>query len=258
MSATVIASLSASAETPGMPPCVTSEPGLTEPGSSEPGVSEPGLSEPGLADEGADPAFAPDFTEADSPYPIPAELGESDGAGLATDLSQPAEADVPLDVPPEAPCRDPDLWLYRDRTVALLRRYLRLSIEVGRMPSLLGREFFRTRVTRYKASTFEDSVIFVHDVEVSLEKLNEFDKQLIAKIVLQEYSHEEAGRQLGCGRRHVVRCYPEALDRVTEVFLKRGLLTRLPRTKPAVEKSCQGGKTDEFLASDSEQAKNNY
>src|SRR5579864_8874830 len=99
MSATVIASLSASAETPGMPPCVT---------------SEPGLSEPGLADEGADPAFAPDFTEADSPYPIPAELGESDGAesGLATDPSQPAEADVSLDVLQEAPCRDPDLWLY--------------------------------------------------------------------------------------------------------------------------------------------------
>src|SRR5579864_3121838 len=99
MSATVIASLSASAETPGMPPCVTSEPGLTEPGSSEPGVSEPGL-----ADEGTVPAFAPDFTEADSPYPIPAELGESDGAesGLATDPSQPAEADVSLDVLQEA------------------------------------------------------------------------------------------------------------------------------------------------------------
>jgi hypothetical protein len=27
---------------------------------------------------------------------------------------------------------DPDLWLYRDRTVAMLKRYLRLSIEVGR------------------------------------------------------------------------------------------------------------------------------
>jgi hypothetical protein len=69
---------------------------------------------------------------------------------------------------------DPDLWLYRDRTVALLRRYLRLSIEVGRTPSLLGREFFRSRVTSYGYSTFEDSVIFVHDVERSLEELNEF------------------------------------------------------------------------------------
>jgi len=39
----------------------------------------------------------------------------------------------------------PDLWLYRDRTSALLRRYLRLAVEVGRLPTLLGREFFRAR-----------------------------------------------------------------------------------------------------------------
>jgi hypothetical protein len=36
--------------------------------------------------------------------------------------------------------RDPDLWLYRERTIALLKRYLRISIEVGRLPSLLGRD----------------------------------------------------------------------------------------------------------------------
>jgi hypothetical protein len=48
---------------------------------------------------------------------------------------------------------DSDLWLYRDRTVGLLRRYMRLSVEVGRLPSLLGREFFRTRVTSYRVST---------------------------------------------------------------------------------------------------------
>src|SRR5450755_2465766 len=60
--------------------------------------------------------------------------------------------------------RDPDLWLYRERTLGMLRRYQRLSVEVGRLPSLLGREFFRTRVTSYHAGTFEDAVIFVHDV----------------------------------------------------------------------------------------------
>ena len=192
--------------------------------------------------------------------PAQADLGEAEGIGGESALEDAMPAADGTALPPdlEAPSRDRDLWLYRDRTVAILRRYMRLSIEVGRMPSLLGREFFRARVTSYKASTFEDSVIFVHDVEVSLEKLNGFDKQLIAKIVLQEYSHEEAGRQLGCGRRHVVRCYPEALDRVTEIFLKRELLARLPRTKPESEKSCQGGKNDEFPASDSEQAKNNY
>jgi hypothetical protein len=133
---------------------------------------------------------------------------------------------------------------------------MRLSIEVGRLPSLLGREFFRTQVTSYRSSTFEDSVIFVHDVERSLEKLSEFDKKLIAKIVLQEYSQEEAARSLGCGHRHAARCYVEALDRVSEIFLSRRLLLRLPSVKPAPEKSCQGGKTGEFLVNDSEQGEN--
>jgi hypothetical protein len=67
---------------------------------------------------------------------------------------------------------DPDLWLYRERTVALLRRYLRISIEVGRLPSLLGRELFRSKVTSYRMSSFEDGVIFVHDVEQAVDKLD--------------------------------------------------------------------------------------
>ncbi|HXM05518.1 MAG TPA: hypothetical protein VN939_23085 [Chthoniobacterales bacterium] len=145
---------------------------------------------------------------------------------------------------------DPDLWLYRDRTVALLRRYLRLSIEVGRTPSLLGREFFRSRVTSYGYSTFEDSVIFVHDVERSLEELNEFEKKLIAKIVLQQFSKEEAGRLLGCGYRTVERLFPDALDRVSEILLRRNILAGLPRTKRLVPKSCQEGKNGPFLATD--------
>jgi hypothetical protein len=241
MSAAVIALLHASAETPGMPSCIPSEHGLGDSG------------------EGLVPA--PDFPQSDSPNadPLQVDLEESDGTqeDLAGDPSQAADgATIVPDISMPAPGGDPDLWLYRKRTVGLLRRYMRLSIAVGRMPSLLGREFFRTRVTSYRASTFEDSVIFVHDVERCLEKLSEFDKQLIAKIVLQEYSQEQAASLLGCGRRHAVRCYPEALDRVTEIFLKRELLTRLPRTKPEPEKSCQGGKTDEFLVSDSEQAKN--
>jgi DNA-directed RNA polymerase specialized sigma24 family protein len=148
----------------------------------------------------------------------------------------------------------PDLWLYRERTVGLLKRYLRLSVEVGRLPSLLGREFFRTRVTSYSVSTFEDAVIFVHDVERSLEKLDEFEKELIAKIVLQDYSQEEAAHLLGCWRRTVGRRYPEALDRLSEIFLEGGLLQRLPDTNQERPESCQEGKTEEILLSDYIQA----
>jgi hypothetical protein len=234
MSATVIALLCASAETPGMPLCFTSGQELADTG------------------EGLVPAA--DFVQPDSLNidPALADLAESDRAegNPAEDSSMPTDEALPAEVVIPAPGSDPDLWLYRDRTVALLRRYMRLSIEVGRMPSLLGREFFRTRVTSYKASTFEDSVIFVHDVERSLEELSEFEKKLIAKIVLQQYSKEEAGRLLGCGYRTVERLFPETLDRVSEILLNRGILTGLPRTKREVPKTCQEGKTGPFLATD--------
>jgi hypothetical protein len=94
---------------------------------------------------------------------------------------------------------DPDLWLYRERTMGILRRYQRLSVEVGRLPSLLGREFFRTRVTSYHAGTFEDSVIFVHDVARGLEQLGGFEYKLIAKIALQDYTQHETARCWGVG-----------------------------------------------------------
>jgi hypothetical protein len=237
MSATVIAMLNACAETPGIP-CVFSELALADTGEAV--VLAPGDS------------ISADVTEMDGARTDLAEAGGTE-EGPA-----PAAGETAIATDAQVPGSDPDLWLYRRRTVGLLRRYMRLSIEVGRMPSLLGREFFRSRVTSYKASTFEDSVIFVHDVERSLEMLGEFDKQLIAKIVLQEYSQEEAGRQLGCGLRQAARCYVEALDRVSEIFLKRALLTRLPCTKAEAEKSCQGGKTSEFPVSDSEQAENKF
>jgi len=208
-----------------------------------------------VADTSGIPPGVPSEFEIES---APTDLVEAEA--IVEDATQEnAAADQPTMLPDaQAPAADPDLWLYRKRTIGLLRRYMRLSIEVGRLPSLLGREFFRTRVTSYRAGTFEDTAIFVHDVERSLEKLSEFDKRLIAKIVLQEYPQEEAARLIGCGHRHVARCYVEALDRVSEIFLKRRLLLRLPSVKPEAKKSCQGGKGDEFHVSDSEQAENKY
>lgn len=123
--------------------------------------------------------------------------------------------------------RDPDLWWYRDRTMGMLRRYLQLSIEVGRLPSLLGREFFRTRVTSYSVGTFEDAVIFVHDVDRILNRLNEFDGKLIAKVVFQDYTQAEAAPLMGCTTRTVGRRLPEVIDRISKLFLEYGLLDRL-------------------------------
>lgn len=148
-----------------------------------------------------------------------------------------------------APPVDPELWLYRERTVGLLKRYFRISIEVGRLPSLLGRELFRSRVTAYRMSSFEDAVIFVHDVEKSLEHLDAFERELIAKIVLQEYSHEEAARIMGCWRRTVGRRFPETLDRLSEIFLQGGLLARMPMSKKKPARSCQEAEKREICVS---------
>lgn len=118
-----------------------------------------------------------------------------------------------------------ELSAYHDRTIALLRRYFRMSLEIGRMPSVLGREVFRARVTSYRVRTFEDAVIFVHDVEKCLEQLEPFSRQLIARVILQDYSYEEAARLVGCGERSVYRLLPLALDRLSEIFLTTKLLS---------------------------------
>ena len=133
-----------------------------------------------------------------------------------------------------------DLRLYRDRTRAILRRYFRMSIELGRLPSLVGREFFRARVTSYRLHTFEDAVIFVHDTESCLKRLDELSQKIIARIVFQDYTLEEAAALLGCGRRTVVRRYPQALDRLSEIFLEAQMLRPFP---------CQEGADGEIPAS---------
>ena len=146
---------------------------------------------------------------------------------------------------------DPDVWLYRERTAALLKRYLRISIEVGRLPSVLGRELFRSKVTSYRMSSFEDAVIFVHDVERILDQLDEFSRGVIGAVLFQEYTQEEAAAVLGCARRTICRALPDALDRVSEMFLDGGLLNRLPAIQ--TERSCQEAADDTFVATDCKQ-----
>jgi hypothetical protein len=124
--------------------------------------------------------------------------------------------------------QNPDLWLYRDRTVALLRRYMRFSLETGRLPSMVGREFFRAKITAYPAATFEDRVIFVRDVEKCLDRLESWDRQLIARVVLQEHSHERAAYLLHCSRKTIQRRIVEVIDLLSEDFLRVGLLAAQP------------------------------
>jgi Sigma-70, region 4 len=118
----------------------------------------------------------------------------------------------------------PELAFYRKYTEGLLRRYVRLSMEAGRAPSLLGREMFRGKVTNYRVHSFEDVVIFVHDVETCLKMLDEGQQHLIRRIALQEFTQAETAGLLGLSLRSVHRQYADALDELTEIFLERKLL----------------------------------
>ena len=145
--------------------------------------------------------------------------------------------------------------IYRGRTVKMLRRYMRYSIETGRLPSLLGREFFRAPVTPYNMVTFEDRVIFVHDMETCLNKLDDFSRELIGRHILQEHDQEATARLLHCTSRTVRTYVPMALDLLSEILLEVGLMEG---AFPIGEKSCQGGKTGEIFVSGSEESKNKF
>jgi hypothetical protein len=120
------------------------------------------------------------------------------------------------------------LGFYRKHTESMLRRYLYASMQVGRAPSILGDPVGRGWVSSRPIRTFEDAVIFVLDVEMCLSKLNSLDRDMLSRIVLQEYTQAEAASLLGMSVRTISYKFPQALDRLTEKLLETGLLV-LPR-----------------------------
>ena len=120
-----------------------------------------------------------------------------------------------------------ELAFYRKYTEALLRRYVKMSLEAGRTPSLLGQEMFRGKVTSYKVHSFEDVVIFVHDVGQCVAKLDSGQQHMIRRIALQEYTQGETSAMTGLSLRTVHRRYTEAIDRLTAIFLSAKMLEPL-------------------------------
>ena len=144
---------------------------------------------------------------------------------------------------PEAPAPrppEPNLAFYRKYTVALLHRYVRMSMEAGRTPSLMGQEF-RSKVSHHRVESFEDVVIFLHDVEHCMEKLSASQQHLITRIALEEFTVLEVSEALGVVPLTVFRRYGRALDSLTRIFLDVKILTP--------PKHCQGGKSEENLPS---------
>ena|SRR5579859_6338330 len=119
---------------------------------------------------------------------------------------------------------DASLAFYRKHTENMLRRYLYASMQVGRAPEILGNSVGRGWVSSRPVRTFEDAVIFVLDIERCLDKLSHLDREMLSRVVLQEYTQAEAADLLGMGVRTVSYKFPQALDRLTQLLLDSGLL----------------------------------
>ncbi len=126
------------------------------------------------------------------------------------------------------PLPPPELSIYRKKTIGMLRRYFNKSVELGRLPSILGRELLPSAHLQCHPVSFEGFVVFVLDIERCLNRLRRPDQQLITRVILQEYTQEEAARLLGWPVIRVERRLPEVLDLLSDVFLRSGLMKPFP------------------------------
>ena len=113
---------------------------------------------------------------------------------------------------------------YRKHTERMLRRYLYASMQVGRSPSILGDPVGRGWVSSRPVKTFEDAVIFVLDIESCLNRLDSLERQMLSRIVIQEYTQSETAQLLGMSLRAVSYKFPLAVDHLTELLLETGIL----------------------------------
>jgi len=79
-------------------------------------------------------------------------------------------------------------------------------------------------VSSRPVKTFEDAVIFVLDIERCLDRLDHLERQMLSRIVLQEYTQAEAAQLLGMSLRTISSRFPQAIDHLTEKLLETGLL----------------------------------
>jgi hypothetical protein len=131
----------------------------------------------------------------------------------------------------------PELAFYRKYTEGMLRRYVSMSLESGRVPSLLGKEMFRGNVTSCQVHGFDDVVIFIHDMENCIAKLDPEQQRLVRRIAVQQFTHQEVAKMLRMPRTSVLRLYDEAMNLLTGILLE----VRMLELFVDVQNSCQEG-----------------
>lgn len=139
------------------------------------------------------------------------------------------EATKPAQPRPATSARPPletgvEVRFYRKYTEGLLRRYMQMSMEAGRVPSMLGREVLGGRASSYRIHGFDDAVNFRLDVEKCLKQLEFPEREVLRRVAMQEYTQAEAAVLLGVCLRTCVERYGRSLDRLTGILLKARLL----------------------------------
>ena len=105
-----------------------------------------------------------------------------------------------------------------------MRHFFEISCQIGRLPSILGREFFRAKVSCHGIPSFEEQAVFVHDVERALARLSPQSLEVVSLVGLYQYSLEEVATLLRRSRSTVVERFAEAVDTLAQIFLASGLL----------------------------------
>ncbi len=155
---------------------------------------------------------------------LPAIWGSASADAVSTEIERRQKPNRNPAQPEPNSSSDHRFAFYRKHTEKMLRRYLYASMLVGRAPEVLADSVGRGWVSSRPVRTFEDAVIFVLDVEKCLDQLDALDRQILCRIVLQDYTQSEAAEMLGIAVRTVAYKFPQALDRLTERLLKSGLL----------------------------------
>jgi DNA-directed RNA polymerase specialized sigma24 family protein len=117
-----------------------------------------------------------------------------------------------------------DLYFYRRQTHGMVRRYFYTALQTERIGSTLADASCRGWVSSRPIRSFEDALIFVHDMERCIQSLPSLDRDLLNRIVIQEYTHAEAAVLLGMSERTVAYKLPVALDRLTRKLIDAELL----------------------------------
>jgi len=122
------------------------------------------------------------------------------------------------------PAAPVDVFYMRAQTHGMLRRYLYASMQPCRLACTLDSPIGRGWVSSRPIRSFEDAILFVFDMEKCIKSLPSLDRDILKRVVIQEYTQSEAAQLLGMAARTLSYKFPAALDRLTAKLIEAEIL----------------------------------